>query len=57
MRRKDSLSVYLEPEHAAALRDLSARTRVPMNVYIREAISRLLERYAAEAARPSMEAE
>jgi len=36
--RKEQLTVYLTSEQAAELRRLSARTRVPMNAYVRDAI-------------------
>jgi predicted DNA-binding protein len=38
-------SLYIEPEVHAALRQLSAQTRVPQAVYLREAVADLLDKY------------
>jgi predicted DNA-binding protein len=43
--RKETLSLYLDPPTAEALRALSARTRIAQQVYLREAIDALLEKY------------
>jgi hypothetical protein len=43
--KKHLLSLYAEPEQAAALRALSARTRVPVQVYLREGVDLILARY------------
>jgi hypothetical protein len=42
------LMTVVEPELRARLKDLSARTRVPANAYVREAIGDLLQKYAHE---------
>lgn len=42
-------SLYLDPPTHADLKQLSATTRVPIAVYLREAISDLLTKYRAEA--------
>jgi hypothetical protein len=42
---KIPVQAYLEPEQAEALRELSERTRVPQQVYIREGINHVLEKY------------
>jgi hypothetical protein len=39
--------VRMPPEHLAQLRALSARTRVPIAVYYREAVADLLTKYEA----------
>jgi predicted DNA-binding protein len=36
----------IEPELRTRLKELSARTRVPANAYVREAIADLLAKYA-----------
>jgi predicted DNA-binding protein len=42
---KKAISVYLEPEQAAELEALTARTRVPQQVYIREGVDAVLAKY------------
>lgn len=42
---KEQIALYLEPEQAAALRELSARTRVPQQVYLREGLDWVLKKY------------
>lgn len=42
---KEQVALYLEPEQAAALRELSARTRVPQQVYLREGLGWVLKKY------------
>jgi predicted DNA-binding protein len=42
-----TVSVYLEPEQAGALKALSERTRVMQAVYLREAVDLLLAKYKA----------
>lgn len=39
------VALYLTPETHAALRKLSARTRVPASAYLREAVDDLLAKY------------
>jgi len=46
-RVKVTTSVYLEPAQASALKALSERTRVPQQVYLREAVDLLLAKYKA----------
>jgi predicted DNA-binding protein len=38
-------SLYIEPEVHSALKGLSEQTRVPIAVYLREAVSDLLAKY------------
>lgn len=47
-RKKILRSVYLEPTQAKALDALSARTRVPFAVYVREGVDAVIARYARE---------
>lgn len=42
---KTQVIAYLEPEQATELKGLSARTRVPQQVYIREGIDLVLAKY------------
>jgi hypothetical protein len=46
--KKEYMSFYPEPERAATLRALSDKTRVPMQVYLREALDDLLTKYKKE---------
>lgn len=41
-------SLYIEPEVHAALKGLSEQTRVPIAVYLREAVSDLLAKYGTK---------
>jgi hypothetical protein len=43
--KKATLPFYAEPERAQQLRELSARTRVPQQVYLREGLDLVLEKY------------
>lgn len=43
---KIPVQAYLEPEQAEALKVLSTQTRIPQQVYIREAIAALLAKYS-----------
>lgn len=43
--QKIPVQAYLEPEQAAALKSLSQITRVPQQVYIREAVDLMLAHY------------
>lgn len=43
-RRKISTTVYLTPEQDAALKALSARTKVPMAEYVRQGVDMLLRK-------------
>lgn len=45
LKYKVPVQAYLEKEQAAALKALSARTRVPQQVYLREGIDHVLEKY------------
>lgn len=45
-------SLYLDPPVQQALKNLSATTRVPIAVYLREAIGDLLSKYEVKARRP-----
>jgi hypothetical protein len=44
--KKTQIAMYLEPEQAEALKELHRRTRVPMQVYLREGLDYVLRRYA-----------
>lgn len=46
-RVKESWSLYLDPEVAAALRSLSEQTRVPAQEYLREGVDMVLAKYAS----------
>lgn len=39
------LFAHLEPEKAAALKELSTETRIPRSALVREAVDMLLEKY------------
>jgi predicted DNA-binding protein len=43
--RRHQQAIYLDQEKAALLDELSARTRVPKQAYMREAIDDLLAKY------------
>jgi Ribbon-helix-helix domain len=43
--KKAQLSFYPEPEHYARLRELSARTGVPQQVYLRRGLEFVLQTY------------
>jgi hypothetical protein len=43
--KKAALPFYPEPESAQQLRELSARTRVPQQVYLREGLDYVLDKY------------
>ena len=45
-RHKKITSVYLEHQQHEDLKELSAVTRVPIAVYIREGVSHILAKYA-----------
>lgn len=46
--RKVALMAYLEPEQAAALRDLSSKTGAPVNYYVRRGVDLVLAEYSKE---------
>jgi Ribbon-helix-helix domain len=46
-RKKISTTIYVTAEQNELLRQLHARTKVPVAVYIREGIDLVLERYAS----------
>lgn len=46
--KKVQTLALLEPEQHKALKALSAKTRVPMTVYMREAVDDLLKKYRKE---------
>ncbi len=46
-RKKISTTIYVTAEQNELLRELHARTKVPVAVYIREGIDMILERYAS----------
>jgi predicted DNA-binding protein len=43
--KKTQLALYLEPEQYGALKALSERTRVPAQVYLREGLDLILNKY------------
>lgn len=49
--RRILFPLYLDPQKKAQLRKLSESTRVPMAVYLREAVDDLLKKYARELKR------
>jgi hypothetical protein len=44
-RKKISTTVYITPEQDAALKQLNAKTKVPVAEYIRQGIELVLEKY------------
>ena len=44
-RKKISTTVYITPEQDAALKVLTARTKVPVAEYVRQGIDLVLEKY------------
>jgi len=44
--RRVMMPVYLDPAQRTALKRLSDRTRVPMQIYLREGLDDLLKKYA-----------
>jgi hypothetical protein len=46
---KVATMTYLEPAQAGALRALSARTRVPQQVYLREGLDYVLKKHARKS--------
>jgi len=45
-RKKLSTTVYITPEQDARLKELHARTKVPVAEYIRQGIDLVLDKYA-----------
>jgi len=45
---KVPVQAYLEPEQARALKELSVRTRVPQQAYLREGIEHVLAKYRSK---------
>jgi hypothetical protein len=43
--KKIQLALYLDADQVDALKALSARTRVPQQVYLREGLEHVLEKY------------
>lgn len=50
--KREKLALYLDADQITNLRKLSEITRVPVSVYIREAIDDLLKKYAKMLKRP-----
>jgi hypothetical protein len=46
--KKSQLALYLEPEQYEALKRLHEVTRVPMQVYLREGLDMVLDKYKKE---------
>jgi hypothetical protein len=49
--KKVAATIYLEPEAAESLKALSARTRIPQQVFLREGLDAILEKYAIKRER------
>ena len=47
-RRKISTTVYITPEQDAALKQLNAKTKVPVAEYVRQGIELVLAKYSTE---------
>jgi len=47
--RLELLPLYLRPEQKTSLKQLSKRTNIPQQVYLREAVDMLLQKYQKEA--------
>jgi hypothetical protein len=50
--KREKLALYLDADQIVNLRKLSEVTRVPVSVYIREAIDDLLKKYTKTLKRP-----
>jgi hypothetical protein len=46
--KKEPLMLYAEPEQADALKELSARTRIPQQAFLREGLDYVLEKHGAK---------
>lgn len=46
-RKKISTTIYITPEQNERLKELNARTKVPVAEYIRQGIDLVLEKYKA----------
>ncbi len=49
---REMTSIYLDPEQKEALKQLSERTRVPMQEYLREGVTLVLQKYQRRLKRP-----
>jgi len=49
--KKVQMPMYAEPAQFAKLQQLHEKTRVPMQVYLREGLDMVLERYKKELAK------
>ena len=47
-RKKISTTIYITPEQDAALKQLNAKTKVPMAEYIRQGIDLILAKHKAD---------
>ncbi|HEY0883529.1 MAG TPA: ribbon-helix-helix domain-containing protein [Archangium sp.] len=47
-RKKISTTIYITPEQNELLKELNAKTKVPVAEYIRQGIDLVLEKYKAE---------
>lgn len=45
VRHKIAVPLYLEPQQHERVKSLSAKTRVPVQAYLREAVDDLLKKY------------
>jgi len=50
--KKVQLALYLDADQVDALKALSGRTRVPQQVYLREGLDYVLEKYGAKRRAP-----
>ncbi len=46
--KKAQLALYLEPQQYESLKSLHEKTRVPMQVYLREGLDIVLDKYKKE---------
>lgn len=49
---REMLSIYLRPEVADKLRELGARTDIPVAQYLREAVDDVLKKYKVKVPKP-----
>ena len=47
-RKKISTTIYITPEQNERLKELNAKTKVPVAEYIRQGINLVLEKYKAQ---------
>jgi len=47
--KKKQVPLYLEPEKYAQIKKLSEKTRVPIQVYLREGVDMILKKYGRKS--------